>query len=166
MGNNLSISTDALEQDLEEFVDHVEIVSDSHNLDDIREAGIKVKIITPLVRALGWDVMSPEVRFEVWTGEGDADYALCIDDTSLPYPNSVVLIEAKATQNSLDDAKKQLRDYLEASSTTWGLSSNGNRYGLYKYEEGSIETNFKIEYWELPQYADELINIHRDQVTV
>ncbi len=159
MGSNESISTDSVKQSIEEFVNHVERVSELHDLDDIREEGIKVKIITPLVKQLGWDIMTPEVKFEVWTGEGDADYALCIDD------EPEVLIEAKATHKSPGSAKKQLHEYLEASSTAWGLSSNGRRYALYKHKAGSIETKFVAEYRKLPKYADELANIHQEQIT-
>jgi len=73
--------------------------------------------------------MTSEVKFEVWTGAGDADYALC------PADEPIVLIEAKASDKSLDTAKTQLGEYLEASSTNWGLSSNGRQYRLYRYED-------------------------------
>lgn len=166
MGSSQSISTDSVKQDLEKFVNHVETISRSHNLEERREDCVERKIIRPFLETLGWDVMTPEVHFELYTGDGDADYALCVDDTRRPNPNSVVLIEAKAWDEPLDSAESQLRRYLEASSTTWGLSSNGTRYRLYTYESGSLDTRFVAGYRALPKHADELLNIHREQVTV
>lgn len=165
MGIDQPVSTDSVRQDLEEFVNHVDQISTSHHLDERREICIEKKIIRPFLETLGWDVMSPEVHFELYTGEGDADYALCIDDTRRPNPNSVVLIEAKAWHNSLDNAESQLRRYLEESSTTWGLSSNGKCYRLYRYENESLDNRFDAKYSDLPKHAEELIKIHRKQIT-
>lgn len=155
---NQSCSADDLKEHLDTFVDHVTSIRESHNLDDMREAGIKVKIITPLVGLLGWDIMTPEVKFEVWTGAGDADYALCLDDTP------VVLIEAKAPHKSLDNAEEQLREYLDATSTMWGLSSNGRRYRLYRFDNSSVTTVVDVTYDNLPECSNDLIEVHRKTV--
>ena len=123
-----------LNQSLEEIRKRIEMYLGT----GINEDATKVSLISPTLRALGWDI---EDLHEVHpqyptTAGGFADYALFIDRT-LRY-----LVEAKPLDENLGNVKwaNQLVSYASATGTRWGVLTNGIEYRIYNvYAEVPIE---------------------------
>lgn len=96
----------------------------------LTEEDTKVFLITPLLRALGWEVEDfHEVRFEYRHKKPDlpVDYALFLNR------NPVLFIEAKALGSNLADHKwaSQTIAYASAVGVTWCVLTDGDEYRLY-----------------------------------
>lgn len=120
---------------IEAFVSTAEgVVTTGQDLD---EANTKAKILTPLVRTLGWPVHdNTEVLLEY--SEEDqfddrADYALF--DTG----NLYAVIEAKQIGEPLSKHRTQIRRYMRLYGAEWGLLTNGENYQMFRSEDGTGE---------------------------
>jgi hypothetical protein len=96
----------------------------------ITEQSTKAALITPLLRALGWDVENlDEVQFEYRTVRGDnpVDFALLLQR------RPVLFIEAKALGENVRDRKwaSQIVSYAAVAGVEWVVLSNGDEYRIY-----------------------------------
>lgn len=96
----------------------------------LSEEDTKVSLITPLLRALGWQVEDfHEVRFEYRHKKQDlpVDYALFL------HRNPVLFIEAKALGSNLSDHKwaAQTIAYASAVGVTWCVLTDGDEYRIF-----------------------------------
>lgn len=94
------------------------------------EADVRLYILTPVLRCLGWDVEDPgTVRREyAVTGSKNFffDYALFSEDETV-----VFVIEAKAPGKLDDNARDQLLLYAMKTHTRLGLTTDGRTWSFY-----------------------------------
>jgi hypothetical protein len=96
----------------------------------IGEQNTKVALVTPVLRALGWDVEDlEEVQLEYRRKSGDrpVDYALLLQR------EPILFIEAKALDENLDDRKwaSQIISYAAVAGVEWVVLTNGDEYRIY-----------------------------------
>ena len=96
----------------------------------INEADTIRAFVTPMIRALGWDVEDiDEVRSEYRHGTGDnpVDYALLIEG------EPVLFVEAKSLFERLDDRRWiiQTLNYANAANVAWAVLTNGVEWRVY-----------------------------------
>jgi predicted transport protein len=101
---------------------------------NLKETPTRTIVIDPLLEALGWNVRSPdEVELEYPTIDGKSvDYALKIDR------KPVLLVEAKALDDTLDDVKAvtQVVGYAANNGIAWCVLTNGITWRMYRsFEE-------------------------------
>jgi predicted type IV restriction endonuclease/predicted transport protein len=99
----------------------------SHSL---KETPTRTIVIDPILEALGWDVRNPdEVQLEYPTIDGKfVDYALKIGG------RTVLLVEAKALDDTLDDVKSvtQVVGYAANDGIVWCVLTNGIKWRVYR----------------------------------
>lgn len=99
----------------------------------LKETPTRTIIIDPLLEALGWDVRDPdEVELEYPTVDGKSvDYALKLNK------NPVMLVEAKALGDSLEDVKAvtQVVGYAANNGIVWCILTNGVLWRVYRSVE-------------------------------
>ncbi|MFC6838428.1 Eco57I restriction-modification methylase domain-containing protein [Halomarina ordinaria] len=119
---------------LEDLVDNYNSTSDTKRRQK-REAAVRQQFINPLLRALGWDTESEEVRPEHQTDVGPADYAMVLNGRDQFY------VEAKKFSEDLDgyrlkDGEKrsyvdQAVDYAYHQRCEWAVLTNFEEIRLY-----------------------------------
>ncbi len=99
----------------------------------LKETPTRTIIIDVLLGALGWDVRDPdEVELEYPTVDGKSvDYALKLNK------NPVMLVEAKALGDSLEDVKAitQVVGYAANNGIVWCILTNGVLWRVYRSVE-------------------------------
>jgi hypothetical protein len=99
----------------------------------LKETPTRTIVIDPLLEALGWDVRDPdEVQLEYPTVDGKSvDYALKLNR------KPVLLVEAKALDDALDDVKgvTQVVGYAANDGIVWCILTNGVRWRVYRSME-------------------------------
>jgi methylase of polypeptide subunit release factors len=95
-----------------------------HGVKSGQEENIKVKVVLPVLRALGWK--EDDMDFEHHVGNKRADIALMVG--RLPK----VIVETKSHEKSLDAYKTQTLGYAQKKGITWALLTNGNDWQLYR----------------------------------
>lgn len=97
---------------------------------DLDEANTKAKIVTPLIRTLGWQVYDNEEVLLEYSGEKSfdkkVDYALFGTD------GVHAAIEAKQIGRNITNDEAQLCEYMRLFGADWGLLTNGERYLMYE----------------------------------
>ncbi|CDK38908.1 putative type IV restriction endonuclease [Halorubrum sp. AJ67] len=111
----------------------------SHSLRErkqMKEAAVRQQFINPLLRALGWDTTTDQVKPEQRTLVGDADYALSLNG------REQFFIEAKAFSEDLDGSRRvgsgetqsyveQAIDYAWHQGCDWAVLTNFEELRLY-----------------------------------
>lgn len=125
-----------VDEEFERFVERSrEVIQQGGNLD---EDNTKAKIVTPFVHVLGWNVFdSSEVVLE-YPRQNDefddrVDYAL-FDGEGRPR----VVVEAKQVDTRLEEYTGQMKRYMRLFGVKFGVLTNGERYMVYRCEEGDI----------------------------
>jgi len=99
----------------------------------LKETPTRTIIIDPVLESMGWDVRDPdEVELEYPTIDGKSvDYALKLNR------KTVLLIEAKALDDPLDDVKAitQVVGYATNDGIVWCALTNGIRWKVYRSVE-------------------------------
>jgi DNA replicative helicase MCM subunit Mcm2 (Cdc46/Mcm family) len=121
---------------IEEFISTAEgVVSTGQDLD---EANTKAKILTPLVRTLGWPVHDNDEVLLEYSGDGQfddrVDYALFDAD------GLYAVIEAKQIGQQLSEYDSQIRRYMRLYGPEWGLLTNGESYRIYQSDDDADES--------------------------
>lgn len=120
--NKLIQTIDAIRQKLPDLRRH-----------SLKETPTRIILIDPLLHALGWDVCDPdEVQLEYPTIDGKSvDYALKLNR------KPVLLVEAKALDDSLEDVKAvtQVVGYAANNGIVWCILTNGIRWRVYRSVE-------------------------------
>jgi type I restriction enzyme R subunit len=102
-------------------------------------------LIDKALEASGWDLLTKQVRFELTTSTGRADYVL-----SGKY-GPLCVIEAKAEQVDPYDAKEQARGYAENINVPFIILSNGREHWFWNYKRKDQDA-YRIE--RLPSLED------------
>lgn len=99
----------------------------------LKETPTRTIVIDPLLESLGWDVRDPdEVQLEYPTVDGKSvDYALKLNK------KPVLLVEAKALEDTLDDVKcvTQVVGYAANDGIVWCVLTNGIKWRVYRSME-------------------------------
>jgi len=99
----------------------------------LKETPTRTIIVDPLLESLGWDVRDPdEVQLEYPTVDGKSvDYALKLNK------KPVLLVEAKALDDTLDDVKAvtQVVGYAANDGVVWCILTNGIKWRVYRSME-------------------------------
>jgi len=99
----------------------------------LKETPTRTIIIDPILEAMGWDIRDPEeVELECPTVDGKSvDYALKINR------KTVLLVEAKALDDMLDDVKAitQICGYAANDGIVWCVLTNGVKWKVYRSVE-------------------------------
>jgi hypothetical protein len=104
---------------------------------DLDEANTKAKLITPLIRTLGWHVYDNEEVLLEYSGDEGFDDRV---DYALFGPNGLhAVVEAKQIGRSLEGQGSQIRRYMRLFGADWGLLTNGEQYLLYQADEEADE---------------------------
>lgn len=115
-------------------------------------------LVTPFLSALGWNVLGEDVVLEYGTETGDhIDYQLFHDD------NPVVSVEAKGLGTAIYDRSqnhgtnqqssagvKQIKKYIRTTGSDYGLLTNGERFKIYRREQGDQPSEQLVLDAELP----------------
>ena len=99
----------------------------------LKETPTRTIVVDPLLEALGWDVRDPdEVQLEYPTVDNKfVDYALILNK------KPVLLVEAKALDDKLDDVKAvtQVVGYAANDGIVWCILTNGIKWRVYRSVE-------------------------------
>jgi len=120
---------------IQDLVDSYEALSETKRAQK-KEAPVRQQFINPLLRALGWDTESEEVRPEYETDVGPADYALVLNGVDQVY------IEAKRFSTELSGERRlnngdtqpladQAIDYAYHQRCDWAILTNFREVRLY-----------------------------------
>ena len=99
----------------------------------LKETPTRTIVIDPLLEALGWDIRDPdEVQLEYPTVDGKSvDYAIKMNK------KPILLVEAKAMDDALDDVKAvtQVVGYAANNGIVWCILTNGIKWRVYRSME-------------------------------
>ncbi|WP_338741460.1 Eco57I restriction-modification methylase domain-containing protein [Haloplanus salilacus] len=107
-----------------------------HERKQMKEAAVRQQFINPLLRALGWDTTTDQVKPEQRTLVGEADYALSLNG------REQFFIEAKSFSEDLDGSRRvssgetqsyveQAIDYAWHQGCDWAVLTNFEELRLY-----------------------------------
>jgi len=120
-------------KELKKSIEELQTQLKKHRRSSLKELPTRAIFIDPLLGTLGWNVRDPdEVELEYPTIDGKAvDYALKLDR------KPVILLEAKALDDPLDDVKAitQVVGYATNDGIDWCILTNGIRYKVYRSSE-------------------------------
>ena len=118
------------------------------------ESNTKMRIITPLLRGLGWDIYGGEVQTEYDIGQYGSkrirvDYALFWRGAP------IVFVEAKSLGTDLnDDHAGQATSYARLQQVGWCILTNGRQWRVYNAGWGREPKNTLFEIIELDPEGD------------
>lgn len=96
----------------------------------------------------GWDLLDPrQVKFELHTGSGRADYLL-----QDKLGRVLCVLEAKREDLDPYDAKEQARGYAENLTAPFVILSNGHEHWFWNFERADQRDAYRIE--RLPSRDD------------
>ncbi|MFC6723205.1 Eco57I restriction-modification methylase domain-containing protein [Halobium palmae] len=142
----------------------------------MKEAGVRQQFINPLLRALGWDTTTDQVKPEQRTLVGDADYALSLKG------REQFFIEAKSFSADLDGERRkssdetqsyveQAIDYAWHQGCDWAVLTNFEELRLYfthvnkdNLEKGRIFT-LTVDDYTTKDGLEELSNLSKQGVS-
>ena len=120
-------------KELKKRIEELQTQLKKHRRANLKELPTRTIFIDSLLGALGWDVRDPdEVELEYPTIDGKSvDYALKINR------EPVILLEAKALDDPLDDVKAitQVVGYATNAGIDWCVLTNGILYKVYRSSE-------------------------------
>ncbi len=132
----------------------------------LEESNTRMKIITPLLHGLGWDIYSGDVQTEYaikWGSVGGkVDYALFSNE------EPVVFVEAKSLNTDLvDDHASQVITYAKSRDVAWCVLTNGRQFRVYNAGWGTEPKNNLLEVINLDPERDlppSLLSLSKDSV--
>ncbi len=117
---------------LEKFVETTKKLMSDNPL--MNEPNTKVKVITPFLELLGWDInFDVELEYPVKVGSKTAkvDYALLLEG------KPTVFVEAKGFDSDIgEDESSQAISYGRIEGVTWAAVTNGKSMHIFNTEWG------------------------------
>ena len=107
------------------FADTLDRIESEYDLTTLGEDSVKLWVILPLLRRVGWNDETSEVTPEFPVGTERVDYALRIGG------ENCIFLEAKAGSADLAQHEKQLERYCRGTDVTFGVLTNGIQWRLY-----------------------------------
>ena len=118
-------------QELKTVIERIRITPFPDN-----ERAVEIKVILPLLGALGWDVHGAEVRYQ-YKVSGTRSRSQGVVDIALFGPRGALcFIEAKNTDERLDNYVSQLLGYAFYEGVVLCALTNGREWWLYLPREG------------------------------
>lgn len=137
-------------------------VKDFRTLYERTEMAVRDQIVTPILRALGWNSEDPgEVQPEISTEEGRPDYAL------IKNGKKKLFIEAKKLSVDIEQKEhmRQLGRYCFSEGTKYGVLTNGVVWLLLRsFEEGTTLAERTV--WKADIENEELLGVIRKLNTI
>ena len=100
------------------------------------ERAVEIKVILPLLSALGWDVHEDEVRYQYKVGGTRSRSQGVVDIALFGARGALCFIEAKNTDERLDNHVGQLLGYAFYEGVVLCALTNGREWWLYLPREG------------------------------
>ena len=100
------------------------------------ERAVEIKVILPLLSALGWDVHGDRVRYQYKVGGTRSRSQGVVDIALLGARGALCFIEAKNTDERLDNHVSQLLGYAFYEGVVLCALTNGREWWLYLPREG------------------------------
>ncbi len=100
------------------------------------ERAVEIKVILPLLGALGWDVHGAEVRYQYKVSGTRSRSQGVVDIALLGARGALCFIEAKNTDERLDNHVSQLLGYAFYEGVVLCALTNGREWWLYLPREG------------------------------
>lgn len=138
------------------FTTHTEQVFESTPPETMNETETKMKLLTPFLGLLGWELYDEEVRMEYTTNIGDADYVLGGDD---PF----FVVEAKSANSLTWSDTEQIEKYMWYSEATHGLLTDGVAYKFLVRSMDSMTASVvaSCRYEHLEEFHEEIAKFTR-----
>jgi hypothetical protein len=94
----------------------------------VNETSTKSNLITPILEAMGWDIIDIHFEYRHVPQQNPVDYALFINK------RPALFVEAKSLDLALDDEKwiAQATNYANAAGVAWCVLTNGLEWRIYK----------------------------------
>ncbi|WP_246986360.1 Eco57I restriction-modification methylase domain-containing protein [Halorientalis marina] len=164
------IDVDAIQDLVDSYQSH-----SAHERKQMKEAAVRQQFINPLLRALGWDTTTDQVKPEQRTLVGDADYALSLNG------REQFFIEAKAFSKDLDGTRRissdkkqsyveQAIDYAWHQGCDWAVLTNFEELRLYfthvnkdNLEKGLVFT-LSVDDYATEEGLEQLANLSKPAV--
>lgn len=114
----------------------------------MKEANVKLRVVQPLLAALGWDTTAGDVEMEWSVRVGRKTVA--VDFALLLEKKAVVFVETKSFDSNLDkDDAQQAISYGRVEGVKWCVLTNGKELNLYdssesKEPEESLVTSINL----------------------
>ena len=124
----------------------------------MKEANVKLKVVQPLLAALGWDTAAGDVDMEWSVRLGSKTAA--VDFALLLEKKPVVFVESKSFESKLDkDDAQQAISYGRVEGVKWCVLTNGKELNLYdasesKEPEDCLITSLSLD--RLDKESDEI----------
>lgn len=130
----------------------VERIRKYRSLYERNEMAVRDQVVTPILRASGWNTENPEeVQPNISTEEGIPDYSLIKND------NKVLFIEVKKLSVDAEqkDVIRQLAKYCFGEGMRYGVLTNGAIWVLFRaFQEGTRMSERIV--WKIDIESDEL----------
>lgn len=138
----------------------------------MKEARVRQQFINPLLRALGWDTTSDQVKPEQRTLVGEADYALSLNG------REQFFIEAKSFSKELDGSRQDGQSYVEQAidyawhqGCDWAVLTNFEELRLYFTHvskdnlESGLTFTLSVDEYTSDDGFEQLVNLSKSAVS-
>lgn len=140
----------------------IERIKKHKSLYERSEENVRIQIINPILKGLGWDPENPEeVQANITSEEGVPDYSLLKDN------KKVLFIEAKKLSIDITqkDIIRKLASYCFGEGLKYGVLTNGSIWLLFRsFQEGTTITDRIV--WKTNIENDDLTAIVRTLNTI
>jgi hypothetical protein len=138
---------------LNSIVERISAIIDSDPR--MNEPNTKVKIVQPLIEALGWDIYGGEVKLEypirVGTAVAKVDYSLMIEE------KPVLFIEAKGFDSEISENEaKQVITYGRIEDVKWAAITNGKTIHIFNTSWGRTPKECLIEKIDASDFSNKI----------
>lgn len=124
------------------------------------EEAVRVQLVNPILRSLGWNPEDPDdVKLNERTEDDIPDYTL------IKNGNKKLFVEAKKLDGIGQKEIKQLGRYVYDQGVNFGVITDGAKWMLFKaYEEGKLFNDRTL--WQVNLEKDELPLVYRRVKTI
>ncbi len=130
----------------------------------MKEANVKLRIVQPLLAALGWDGVTGDYEMErplkIGSSKVSVDYALLVDG------NSAAFVETKGFDTALsDEDAEQVISYGRVANVRWCVLTNGRELRIYDADERGAPADSlisQLDLRQLPSKFEEIRMLEKD----
>ncbi len=130
----------------------------------MKEANVKLRIVEPLLAALGWDASAGDIEMErslkLGSNKVSVDFALSVEGRIAAF------VETKSFDTDLtDNEAEQVMSYGKLATVRWCVLTNGKELRIYdSFERGSPADSLvsAVDLRELPSKFSEIRMLEKD----
>src|SRR5271167_4915138 len=142
-----------MQEDVNEVVNALKSIIEMSSRDLGSEEDVKIKVVLPILRALGYD--DSDFKYEGRTGRGYVDVVV------EHYPAGIV-VESKAPGKKLDNYREQLETYVlhkqRRNRVTIAILTNGEKFIIYGVTEAFYKGDSLEDHRVLSFTRSDLVN--------